>query len=94
MSDPRTTPFKLALARVNELLNDEWAPIGGAPSDEYESYAVRVLSMLASGSNELEIAEYLAGIGASLAGEDFSGQSREVASRLVKMRGDISGIAS
>jgi len=70
--------FKSVLTEVNDLLYNEWAPIGfvGAlPRDEYESYAIRIISMLAAGTNEAEIANYLATTGSSITGNPSSPQS-------------------
>ncbi len=75
MSDPRAEKFKAAVAAVNEVLYNEWAPIGfigGLPQDEYESYAIRVVSMLASGADEAELAAYLARTGAAISGNEMS----------------------
>jgi hypothetical protein len=63
--------FKSLLTAINEVLYNEWAPIGfvGAlPRDEYESEAMRIISMLASGGSESDIAQYLMTSGTSMSG--------------------------
>ncbi|MEP6634619.1 MAG: hypothetical protein ABJA62_10480 [Luteimonas sp.] len=63
MSKPRTDGFKTVVAAVNDVLYNDWDPIGFAgalPLDEYQSYATRVVSMLASGADRDELATYLA----------------------------------
>jgi hypothetical protein len=50
------------LQKISRLLWEEWDPIGVngiAPDDEYDSYALRVFSMLSEGKRETEIAQYL-----------------------------------
>jgi hypothetical protein len=63
--------FKSLLAAVNEVLYTDWAPIGfvdALPRDEYESEALRIISMLAAGGNEPDIAQYLSTTGSAMAG--------------------------
>lgn len=71
MSDRRAAKYKAVVAEVNAILYNEWAPIGFIgllPEDEYETYATRVVSMLASGAEQEEIASYLARTAASITG--------------------------
>ncbi len=88
MSNPRNEKFKAVVAGVNEVLYNDWAPIGfidGLPKDEYESYAVRVVSMLAAGASEDELAAYLANTGSAISGHAFAASScLPVAQRLVE----------
>ena len=98
MSDPRIDRYKTALAKVNAVLYEVWAPIGlvGAlPRDEYESYAVRCLSLLASGAQEAEVAAYLVAAGAGLANDPASHakQSAEAAGQLMQYQGEAGAIA-
>ncbi len=52
-----------ALEKLRALLWEQWDPIGvnetDCPKDEYNSYAVDILSMLSGGAGKREIAEYL-----------------------------------
>jgi hypothetical protein len=86
----RARKYKAIVADVNEVLYCEWAPLGFVgllPKDEYEPYAVRVVSMLASGANVDELASYLATTAASVSGNLVSVASVEpVARRLVAFR--------
>lgn len=75
MADPRTRRFKTIVAEVNDVLYTDWAPIGCAgllPKDEYEPYAIRVVSLLASVAEDVEIANYLATTAASVGGKLLS----------------------
>lgn len=87
MSNPRNEKFKEVVAAVNEVLYNEWAPmdfIGGLPKDEYESYAVRVVSMLAAGVCEDQLAAYLANTGSEISGHAFAQSCcQPVAQRLI-----------
>jgi len=87
MSDPRYKKYKAVKAEVNEVLYNDWAPIGfvGAlPKDEYETYAVRVVSMLASGASELEIEKHLLHVESKIIGLDENPEcARKVAGTLV-----------
>ena len=52
------------LEKIKRLLWEEWDPIGvnvedGWLQDEYDSYAMRVFSMLTAGKSTDEIAEFL-----------------------------------
>jgi hypothetical protein len=67
--------FKSLLTAINEVLYNDWAPIGfvGAlPRDEYESEAMRIFSMLASGGSESDIAHYLMTSGTTMSGRSLS----------------------
>ena len=99
MNDPRIERYKAALAKVNAVLYESWAPIGfvgGLPRDEYETYAVRCLSLLASGAEEKDIAAYLVSAGAGLADDPalHAERSTAVAIELAQYRGEVLGIAS
>jgi hypothetical protein len=62
MTDPKAQEYKSAVYEVNRILYEEWAPIGSRgelPLDEYEGYAMRVVSMLVAGESEAEIVGYL-----------------------------------
>src|ERR1043165_1136042 len=75
MSDLHAKKFKAVVADVNEVLHSDWAPIGFVgllPKDEYESYAIRVVSLLASGATDDEIANYLATTAGSVSGTQLS----------------------
>lgn len=88
--------FESVLAAVNEVLYNDWAPIafvGALPRDEYESYAIRVISLLASGAKEPDIANYLATIGASITGDALSPSSvMSVAQKLAAFSNDVQAI--
>ena len=51
------------LEKLKALLWQRWDPIGvnetDCPNDEYDSYALRIFSMLKAGASEGEIADYL-----------------------------------
>lgn len=52
------------LEKIKRLLWEEWDPIGVAaledwPSDEYNSYAMRIFSMLNSGASIDDVTKYL-----------------------------------
>lgn len=51
------------LTKLQALLWEQWDPIGlndtDCPNDEYDSYAIRIFSMLYGGASEGEIAAYL-----------------------------------
>ena len=97
MTDPRTSKFRAVLKSVNEVLYNEWAPIGfvgGLPKDEYESYAMHVISLLSSGATEAELASYLALTGESILGTPIAVESVQgVARRLIEFREDARAIA-
>ena len=83
------------VAKVNRVLYDEWAPIGfvGAlPGDEYETYAVRVVSMLARGASEDDLAKYLTSIAAGF-GMGFEAPSRTVAANIMDFKDQCRGLA-
>ena len=56
---------KAWLARLREVLNREWDPIGvlpydgGGPEDEYESYRDKLASMISAHATDEELAAYL-----------------------------------
>ena len=95
MSDPRTEKYKAVASRINEVLYEDWAPIGscGLPRDEYESYVPRVISLLASGASESELANYLAETGQAITGNVYSEQqSVVVARKLMSFQGEADAI--
>ena len=63
MQDQRTQKAKAVVSAVNEVLYNEWAPIpaDGLPLDEYESYAIEIVSFLACGTDSADLAAYLCG---------------------------------
>ena len=87
MGDQRTKRFKTLLAEINSVLYEEWAPIGFVgllPRDEYESCAAHVVSLLASGASEIDLAKYLAETEAAITGNSSSASSAQpVAARLM-----------
>jgi endonuclease YncB( thermonuclease family) len=98
VSDPRIDRYNAALAKVNAVLYEVWTPIGfvgGLPRDEYETYAVRCLSLLVSGAGEQELAAYLVSAGAALAVDPASHakQSAEAARQLMQYQREAGAIA-
>jgi hypothetical protein len=52
------------LEKIKQLLWEEWDPIGVSdledwPSDEYDSYAMHIFSMLNDGNSVQDLTEYL-----------------------------------
>ncbi|HRN82096.1 MAG TPA: hypothetical protein PK667_05830 [Nitrosomonas europaea] len=95
MNDPRTEKYKAVASRINEVLYEDWAPIGfcGLPRDEYENYVPRVISLLASGVSESEIANYLAQTGQAITGSAYSEQqSLVVAKKLMLFQDEANAI--
>lgn len=97
MSDTRPQKFKAVVAAVNDVLYTDWAPIGFTgllPKDEYESYAIRVVSLLASGAEDDEIAEYLARMAAAVGGKRLTVASvASVAQKIAAFREAARSIA-
>lgn len=97
MNDARVEKFRAVLRDVNELLYVEWAPIGfvGAlPKDEYESYAMTLVSMLAGSASEAEIAAYLVGTAQAITGDPGDEATAvAVAKRLAEYREVVRAIA-
>jgi hypothetical protein len=97
VADLRVQRFKTIVSEINEVLYNEWAPIGFIgllPKDEYERYAVRVVSLLASGAGDDEIAKYLATTTVSVGGNLVSLSSiMPVAQKLVSFRQAARAIA-
>lgn len=59
------------MAQVNEILYEDWAPIGFVgllPKDEYEQYAARVASLLLDRCTEERLASYLSEAEAAVVG--------------------------
>jgi hypothetical protein len=88
MGKLRTAKFRAVLAQVNRVLYEDWAPIGfvGAlPRDEYESYAMRVVSLLAAQATEEQVAAYLASAAEAITGDAMAQTDvRQVARRLME----------
>jgi hypothetical protein len=98
MSDSRIDRYNAALAKVSAVLYEVWAPIGfvgGLARDEYETYAVRCLSLLASGVEERALAGYLVSAGIALADDSASHaeQSAKAARQLMQYQGEARAIA-
>ena len=87
MTDPHVKKLKAVVAEVNDVLYNDWAPTGiveGTPHDEYETYAMRVVSLLASGANEAALAAYLASAEKSIRGvQGEIGSVLPIAKRLI-----------
>ncbi len=95
MSDPRTEKYKAVSGHINEILYEDWAPIGvaGLPHDEYESYVSGVISLLASGANESEVAGYLCRTGEAITGYAYpQEQSLSVAKKLMSYKEAVNAI--
>jgi len=76
------------LEAIKKLFLAEWDPIGvaGNPevSDEYDSYAMRVFTMLHQGADADAIAEYLHWVESDHMGlSNASGRSRRIAEQAV-----------
>jgi hypothetical protein len=97
MSTVRGQKFKAVLRQVNEVLLKEWAPLGFAdemPRDEYESYAMQVISRLAAGDSESEIAAYLASVERAICGKAMGVDALlPLAKRLIQFREAASAVA-
>ena len=46
-------------ARIREVLNTDWDPIGGCPEDEYDVYVGKIAAMLRDGASDEELIAYL-----------------------------------
>jgi hypothetical protein len=46
-------------AKLREVLNTTWDPIGGCPEDEYDGYVGKVASMVREGASDDAIRDYL-----------------------------------
>ena len=90
MAHPRVKKVQAVVAAVNDVLYNDWAPVGvveGTPLDEYESYAMRIVSLLASGADEIALATYLASAEESIGGAPGTMESvLPVAKKLVAFR--------
>ncbi len=71
------------LEKIKQLLWLEWDPIGVCsedwPSDEYDSYAMQVFTMLKAGKGEVEIASYLVWAAAENMGLGGAGYDQTIA---------------
>jgi hypothetical protein len=47
------------LARLQNVLNTIWDPIGGCPTDEYDTFVMKIASMVRDGASDDLIREYL-----------------------------------
>ena len=46
-------------SRLRDILNLDWDPIGGCPSDEYDTYRDELTSMVSQGMSDDELLAYL-----------------------------------
>jgi hypothetical protein len=46
-------------ARLRDVLNTVWDPIGGVPPDEYDSYNGKLASMVRQGASGADLIQYL-----------------------------------
>jgi hypothetical protein len=73
---------------VNKVLYEEWAPIGlvGAlPRDEYEAYAMDLVTILAKQPSAEDVTEYLLQAECRILGDvRYTSNCREVAERLLE----------
>jgi hypothetical protein len=53
--------YRSQVDAATNTMREVWHPVGDAqlPSDEYAAYAARVVSLLAGGADDVEIADYL-----------------------------------
>jgi hypothetical protein len=97
MTDVRAHPYKTLLAKVNAVLYEEWDPIasGGLPRDEYESYAVRIVSMLVAEATDKDVTLYLLTVGAPLTDqkEEHAARVTEVVRHLMEFQEEARAIA-
>lgn len=85
------------LERLKDPLWEEWDPIGvnetDCPRDEYDSYALKIQSMLMSNSSRDEVLSYLVWlrteyIGISKKGDPATVADQRVADRAIKIYKD------
>jgi hypothetical protein len=86
----------IELEEIKRLLLQEWDPIGisNVPEarDEYDSYALQVLSALQSGANAASISDFLERVVTDRMGLSSNQRhSDEIASKLVAMHQDRIG---
>jgi len=98
VSNVRFDRYAAALSKVNAVLYEVWAPIGfvgSLPRDEYETYAVRCVSLLAGGAREQELVAYLVSVGAGLGDGPavLAEQSAEAAKHLMQYQREASAFA-
>lgn len=77
------------LSQVNEVLMQEWHPIGApVPDDEYDAYARRLTSMLFHDCSMTDLLDYLAKSERVILGEtsEDEGRRARVAGSLKKLR--------
>jgi hypothetical protein len=79
----------IELEQLKKLLWEEWDPIGvnydKSAIDEYDSYALRVFSMLKHGKNEEDILNYLNYIEAVHMGLELSGNNPKIVGRIFEV---------
>ena len=46
-------------ARIREVFNADWDPIGGCPEDEYDAYVGKVAAMIREGASDEALIAYL-----------------------------------
>jgi hypothetical protein len=58
---PSSSSYRSQVDAASGAMRQVWHPIGDAevPGDEYAPYAARVVSLLAGGADDVEIADYL-----------------------------------
>jgi hypothetical protein len=90
-ADARTKRYKKLLAEVNEVLYNDWAPIGfkaHLPKDEYEPYAARIVSLLSKACSEDQLTALLSRTEAGLTARPTSTRKvRAVARKLLALGG-------
>ena len=58
---PVKSVYRSQVDAATKAMREVWRPVGDAqlPSAEYAAYAARVVSLLAGGADDVEIADYL-----------------------------------
>jgi len=78
------------LERLKDLLWEEWDPIGvnetDCPRDEYDSYALKIHSMLMSNASREEVLSYLVWLRTDYIGISKKGDPATVTDQLVADR--------
>jgi hypothetical protein len=90
-ADPRTKRYKKLMGEVNQILYNDWAPIGFKgylPKDEYEPYAARIVSLLSKACTEDQLVALLSQTEAgSTARPTSTRKVRAVARKLLALGG-------
>lgn len=97
MSNLYTEKHQDMIAGMNKILYEDWAPIwfSGLPDDEYASYVPRIISLLASGVSERELADYLARTAQGITGSIYSKErSLPVAKKLMSLQSSVNTITA